>query len=77
VPSVSNGGSDYDESETELQLACHGNRVVDIMCLQRLLDTCAVCHVCTTGRLRIAEISRIGLASEVAVSCNNTECERE
>ena len=70
--SSSDSGEESDADDVDLSR--HGNRIVDLTCLQLLLDSCALCQSCKTGKLIISENVQIGLASELSVMCNNDSC---
>ena len=63
-----------EESDDDADLACHGNRIVDLNCLQELLHVSVICRACQGGRVIISESNRVGLACNVILRCNNDDC---
>lgn len=74
----SSSEDETQESDSDAHLVCstHGNRIVDLSCLQAILDETAVCKGCSCGNLRVSESSRHGLASEVVVSCDSCDFQK-
>lgn len=72
--------SDLDLSDSDLSSFCddedgagtRGYRLINLEALQELLSSCATCQFCGEGSLGLTEVAREGLASKLALECD--EC---
>lgn len=65
------GDEDVPNSDEEDESSGSSCRVVDISCLQHILDNSSVCNVCLSGSLTVSETLRHGLASVVKLTCSH------